>query len=316
MEREGRILASLFAAGAVVLGVGGVAMAITDEKSSLTQPATELVMPFDATSGKSSFLIVSNPHASSPSGPKITTHWTFWGQDCQELADLSICLTENDTVVVDPTNMSAIGENNGTSGPTINLSGKRGLVTVTAYNTDSDCRAWDKTGRSLAINAIVGTFTIADLSSGYSFGNDALGLFSANNQVLLPDAPDTDGRYVMQALNPRGVDASLVVLGWLTVDKNGLVLPSDENRKFYSNFYDNLEVATSLPDVTVDCVDFRTIYGGSDSLIPSFVTPNSGGILALTPQKDTESEYLFAIVGQAVRTFGESSRAKVQLHGL
>ena len=165
-------------------------------------------------------MIVSNPAASSPGGgAKITTHWIFWGENCIELADYSVCLTERDTIVVDPTNMSAIGPDNKPNGPTINLSGSRGLVTVTAYQTDSDCNPWDETGRQLAQEALVGTFTIADLTYGYSFGNDALGLFSSNNQVQLPNG--NVERYVLQTLNPTtapGIEAGSLVGG---VDRAG-----------------------------------------------------------------------------------------------
>lgn len=285
--------------------------------SSLTQPTTELVMPFDATSGKASYMIVSNPHASSPQGgAKITTHWTFWGQNCNELADLSMCLTERDTVVVDPTNIQAIGADNTPSGPLVNLAGSRGIVTVTAYETDTNCRPFDQTGKVLSRDGIVGTFTVADLETGYSFGNDAEGFNTdiRGYSIELPPHPTSDrGRYVLQTLNPSTLDASFVVMAWLTVI-DGVAEPIDENTDFYTTYYDNLEVATSLPDVAMDCLEFSNLAGGTSPLIPDFVKPTSSGILALAPTKrDDRDGYLFAVVGQAVGVFGGSSHAKVQI---
>ena len=51
--------------------------------------------------------------------------------DLDELADFSICLTLNDTVVVDPTNARLLGAGNREQGPLINLTGRKGIVTVT-----------------------------------------------------------------------------------------------------------------------------------------------------------------------------------------
>src|SRR5581483_11095596 len=133
VKREGRILSTLVAAG-LFLGLTSTAHAILfDDQSSLTQPATELVMPFDASDNKSSFLLVSNPDAVSFDAAQVSTHWIFWGTNCRELADVSICLTLNDTIVVDPRNITSVGPDNEPLGPTVNLDGEKGIVTVTAY---------------------------------------------------------------------------------------------------------------------------------------------------------------------------------------
>ena len=325
------MLASALATGALLLGLASGASAFSGQESS-TQPATELVMPFDATAGKATFLIVSNPHASSPNGgAKVTTHWTFWNQNCEEVADLSMCLTERDTIVVDPTNMYSILQDNETDGSVVDLTGQRGLVTVTAYETDSKCAAYDKTDRVLSRGAIVGTFTIADTNAGYSFGNDASGLFAewdgGRYAVVLPEGPEAGlGRYVLQTLSPNSVDASLVVLGWLGVNSDGVAVPLVENPRFYNNYFVNLEVSTSLPDVTVNCVDFRSLTGGANPLIPdyvrpdgtllpSYIVPASSGFLALTPvsgEATDRGRYLFAFTGQAVGGYGAASHAKIQ----
>lgn len=236
--------------------------ASADDQATLNQPATELVMPFDATTGKASYLLVSNPYASSRAAAAVSTHWVFWGENCQELADFSICLTLNDTVVVDPTNTGGIDANNEPVGPAVSLSGKRGLVTVTAYETDRNCSDYARTGGVLSSNALVGTFTVADTSAGYSFGNDALGLFAENGKVVLPPLGEVD-RYVFQILNPSSVQASLVVTAWLQTGSDGVVAPTSGGRSFFTTFYDTVESATSLPNVNVGCTDFRTVTGDS-----------------------------------------------------
>ncbi|MBU6283729.1 hypothetical protein KGQ64_15925, partial [bacterium] len=258
-----------------------------------------------------------------------TTHWVFWGEDCNELADYSVCLTERDTIVVDPTNMASINEDNSTDGSAVDLSGKRGIVTVVAYETDADCNDYARTGGVLSRAGIVGTFTLADTTAGYSFGNDADGLDTdaSGSSIVLPQGPlPGSGRYVLQTLSPKSVDASLAVFGWLKVGSDRVAIPADENATFYDTYYDNMEVATSLPDVSIDCVSFRSLTGGEDPLIPdyvkpegllvpSYVVPASSGFLALTPtgSADFADRYLFSFIGQAVGGFGASSHGKVQL---
>src|SRR5690554_4240401 len=106
------------------LGVAAVALAVSvlgaskshalvdDPFTSFTQPANALVMPFDVTDDQVTFLLASNIGGLSPVGDAfiagVTTHWTFWSETCDHLADVFICLTLNDTVVVDPRELSAI----------------------------------------------------------------------------------------------------------------------------------------------------------------------------------------------------------------
>ena len=57
-------------------------------------------MPFDVTGEHASFMLVSRDRRTS-NGRAVDTHWVFYSADCAHLADLSIGLTENDTIVVD-----------------------------------------------------------------------------------------------------------------------------------------------------------------------------------------------------------------------
>src|SRR5262245_42954760 len=112
------------------LGVAAVALAVgmlsasysvaseDDIYTSYTQPANALVMPYDAETGHQSFFVVSNLAGISPTSdpdrfiPAVTTHWAYWSEDCKHLADVFVCLTLNDTIVVDPTDVRSIDSTN------------------------------------------------------------------------------------------------------------------------------------------------------------------------------------------------------------
>jgi len=123
-------------AGAMVLGLSTTSSAVFqyEDGYSYTQPGAELVMPYDTDAGRVSFLVASNI-----SGRQVTTHWIFWNESCNEEVNFSICLTPNDTVVVDPRNMQAMGPNNEVMGPEISLENVKGVVTVVAYETNESC---------------------------------------------------------------------------------------------------------------------------------------------------------------------------------
>ncbi len=133
----------LAALGAVLICPWGtLARADLGGTVTYTEPAASLVFPFDATTGKESFAIVSRGGVAETSR-SIATHWAYWAADCKHLADVVICLTPRDTVVVDPRALQGEVQNgakNVKTGPVIDLSGSRGVVTVTAYRADSSCR--------------------------------------------------------------------------------------------------------------------------------------------------------------------------------
>lgn len=317
--RERRFLVALAVVSAIVMGSAGTSSAILgDDGFSHTQPGAELVMPFDATEGKSTFLLVSNIHGTSSfGGAQITTHWTFWSETCDELADFSICLTLNDTVVVDPTNARSLGAGNEEQGPIINLTGKRGLVTVTAYETNNTCADFSHAGAVLTDDAIVGTFTFADTDLGFAFGNDAfgLGLNDAGTAVVLPPSEIVDS-YNIEVFDPTSVESSVVVLSHLREFSAGQVEPNPAGIRFATTFIDINEIPTSLPDQTAGCVKFAQISSdaGTTGLIPPTVDVTTSGIIRLHPVSGFgPNDYLYSIVGQAVGPFGASTSAKVKL---
>ena len=282
----------------------------TPEVLTLSHPAAELVIPFDSTQGKTSFVEVANLNGTSPDASQITTHWTFWSDTCDELADFSICLTLDDSVVVDPRAIRALGPDNEALGPLINLDGKRGIITVTAYETDRSCSDFRQSAK-LKDDAIVGLWTIADTDVGYSFGQDALGFGtddpSAPTRIVLP-AVSAGDRFVLQAFNPSSVEASRVILTHLRSPQRGPVVPVKDSLVLSVSFVDSLEIPVSLPDVQVVCTLFTTVAQG---LIPGFTSVNSSGTINLRAISGLGAQdALVSVVGQAVGRYGAVSNLK------
>ena len=313
-----------------MLGAGKSHALVDDPYTSFTQPANALVMPFDETDGHATFFLVSNISGLSPAGDGfiagVTTHWSYWSEDCSHLADVYVCLTLNDTVVVSPADVSAIDAGNNPIGPQIDLSGKRGFVVVTAYATDEICSDSSVRGDVLVDDAIVGTYTMANIESQASFGNDAIGLGTDffGDYTELPKAGYD--KFTIQTFNPETLDDSVVVLLSLK-EKSGSgstaayeVGPNTANTRIDLVYYDNLEIPTSLPEAVVNCAEFTTVIPGVGALIPDTISLLSSGILRLdnfTPAIGGETgRFIYGIHGQAVGNFGGSSNMKYKLTGL
>lgn len=313
-----------------MLGAGKSHALVDDPYTSFTQPANALVMPFNETDGHATFFLVSNISGLSPAGDGfiagVTTHWSYWSEDCSHLADVYVCLTLNDTVVVSPADVSAIDAGNNPIGPQIDLSGNRGFVVVTAYATDEICSDSSVRGDVLVDDAIVGTYTMANIESQASFGNDAIGLGTDffGDYTELPKAGYD--KFTIQTFNPETLDDSVVVLLSLK-EKSGSgstaayeVGPNTANTRIDLVYYDNLEIPTSLPEAVVNCAEFTTVIPGVGALIPDTISLLSSGILRLdnfTPAIGGETgRFIYGIHGQAVGNFGGSSNMKYKLTGL
>jgi len=317
VRRERSFLVAL-AAGSMVLGFHGTSAAFGNDGFSYTQPAAELVLPFDVSvTDRETFLIVSNINGSSSSDDgsvaAVTTHWIFWSANCDELADFNVCLTLNDTIVVDPRDMQAVDKDNNRVGPVIDLTGESGLATVVAYQTNADCGEFRQTGQILKDNAIVGSFTIANTTAGYAFGNDAFGLGTDNQinptkVVLPPPSGQTVDSFDIQLFNPNTVEVSAVFLTHLREQTTGPVEPSASPLRFATHFIDNFEVPTSLPDARVPCVLVTSIQPG---LIPDSISIDSSGIVRLVPVPAlADGDYLWGTLGEALGPFGAASSVK------
>ena len=289
--------------GLRMLGVAAVALAVglvgasssfasqDDVYTSYTQPSNALVMPFDASNNRQSFFVVSNLGGFSSFGNQrlagVTTHWSYWSENCDHLADVYACLTLNDTVVVDPTDIRSVDAANQAYGPSINLSGKQGFVVVTAYETGPECGDAFYAGYKPVDNAIVGTYTLADTTSGASLGADAigLGLHGSGAHTELP-AITTDAIDI-QTFRPDSLDLSAVILLSLKEHAgNGAtsfveVGPNNKTITTSVTYYDNTETATSLPDAEVNCAEFNTLTPGTGNLIPGTVSGLTAGIFRM-----------------------------------
>jgi len=316
--------------GIFKLGVAALALAVVmagptrsealvdDPYTSFTAPSNALVMPFDATDGWVSFMIVSNVAGVSSTAAGdilgVTTHWAYWSENCEHLVDVWVCLTLNDTIVVDPTNVSAIDVGNTEIGPKSDLSGHRGFVVVTAYETDEICSDGSIRGNVPVDNALVGSATRASTTDGYSFGNDAIGLGLEDGATKLPQGttPNVD----IQTLNPAtdGIQSSVAMLSLREQSGSGdtadiEVGPNSRPKVANLVLYDNLEIPTSLPDLAVRCAAFASMTPGG-GIIPDTISVDSSGFLRVLGINGTAGEFVYAVHGQAIGSYGASNYGK------
>ncbi len=304
---------TLFGALALAVLVGPVAgldaALAYDSDRSFQEPGNALVSPFDAREGRTTFLMASNI-----GDKKLTTHWAFWSESCSHLADVSICLTQDDTVVVDPANVSAVNEANEAVGPKIDLTGNAGFVTVTAYEANEECENAGRSGEVLVDDSLLGSYTIADLATTASFGASplVLGLDETGSYTDLPD-------HVVDEINaetfaPETLDAATVYAISLKERAGesqgfaGEVGPIKGQVHAAASYFDTLEIRTSLPDLVFGCAAALDLL--------QYLSPLQGataGVLRLTDLRieDGGSESpiggdtgVYGIVAQALGPFG------------
>jgi hypothetical protein len=306
---------------ACVIALVSPASAVSQQAGDVryVQAAGVLVMPFDTTSGRVSFAIVSRT-GNGTGGPLLQTHWVFYAADCRHLADVFVGLTDLDTVVVDPTRLQGQTQTvnpsvNHPQGPTVDLSGERGVVIVTALGTSGQ-----------VLPQIVGGWTIADPGTGASFGGAAIGI-SADG--TLPDPTLLAGGIRIPTFDPTTLTNSQVILIGLESD-GGELHPITRASAALGGAHvccaasvtDNLEVSTSIPDVCFDCVGFAAFTpalasAGETALLPDGVALTTAGFVRLAACRsatgrdetapvgtgDTE-QFLVVLHGQAVGRFG------------
>jgi len=283
-----------------------LASTLSDTVSHM-EAAVSLVMPFDATTGHASYQLVSRKGAAVP---VVATHWSFWSDSCDHLGDVMICLTDNDTVVVDPTKVQSqiqrFGENLNL-GPVLDFSGSRGFITVSQFEANVDapsCVPADRT-TLLAEPSLVGSWTIADTRTNAAFGNNALGFLSTDTPQALPDATEffTDTAGVqLQFYNPETLtDSEVIVIGIGSPAGNGefagveigpipaLLNNGNDAMCCNAEYYDNIETNISIPDLCFTCASFTAITekladkaDNQGFLIPTSKAPKTSGFLSLT----------------------------------
>jgi hypothetical protein len=259
---------------------------LSGESDTVTysQGATTLVMPFDQTGNKVSYELVSVINLSTSADP-IATHWSFWADDCRHLRDVVICLTPNDTVLVDPTKLHGEiqqanpPENNPTT-PNFNIGKERGSVFVTAFVADlgpsrEDCKV--NTDFITIPGVLVGSWTIADTGTNAAYGANAIGLSGVTDDFAdVPPDPAVllgslnslgEGGLKLQSFNPQTVDDSDVIV--LSVDSAGGFGTFDGHewgpiRRGHDiccdvEYVDDIEVPTSHPQFCFTCTGFAAM---------------------------------------------------------
>jgi hypothetical protein len=299
----------LFGALALSMLIGGGKAYAYDSDRAFQEPGNALVAPFDAREGRTTFLLASNV-----GDKKLTTHWAFWSDSCSHLADVSICLTQDDTVVVDPASVSAVNEANDQVGPKVNLSGKAGFVTITAYEANENCDNPGRSGEVLVDDTLLGSYTIADLSTTASFGASplVLGLDESGTYTDLPNKVVTEIN--AETFAPGDLAAATVYAisleerGGESQGFAGEVGPIKGQVVAASSYFDNLEIRTSLPDLTFGCA--------AELDLLQYLSPLEGataGILRLSDLRivdgGSETEIggttaVYGIVAEAVGPFG------------
>lgn len=243
------------ALGVMLAVVAGVFMARAtygyDSGRAYPEAGNALVAPFDVNDGKVTFVAVSNV-----GDQKLSTHWAFWSSSCEHLVNVSVCLTPDDTVVVDPRALQAVDENNDGVGPTIDLSGNSGFFTVTAFATDETCQDRARTGAPLVDDTLIGTVTLADLATTASLGATplTLGLDPTGSRTELPDLAVIEVN--AETFAPEDLEASTLYAFALEEnagDFPGELGPIAGSLIASASYYDNMEIRTSLPDLDLGC---------------------------------------------------------------
>jgi hypothetical protein len=271
------------------------------------EPAVALVMPFDVTEGRASFQLVSR--IGGEDSDPIATHWSFWSESCDHLADVFICLTPRDTVVVDPTALQGqlqVGQENKNTGPVINLAGEKGFITVTAFDADvnsQSCEPEDAETVS-ATPSLIGSWVVANTSSNAAFGNNAIGIIDgqtlpAGGDFFLSDP--VAGGIFLQTFNPLNLQDSEVFFIGLAFPAGNASFAGSEVGPIpaalsngaavccNAQYYDNVESFVSLPDICVTCSGTAKIAENEPlaaidlpPIIPESIPAETSGIVRLT----------------------------------
>lgn len=266
----------------------------------------------------------------------MATHWSYRAADGRHLLDVMVCLTPNDTKIMDVSAVQGevqIAGTNQRTGVAGDLSGERGIVVVVAYETEAGageavCRPRDPAVPTTE-RALIGSWTIANPSSNAAFGSDAINLAPD----ALPDPSHLEGGLWISTFNPESLDDSEVILiGLQTRAGSGAFmdaepgpidapLPNGASVCCDVGFVDTHENRHSLPSVCLEGVGFGTMQpdgAATDEvvLLPPTAVINTAGALELTGCVTADDEgqaaalgldrpqFLFAFHGQAVGPFG------------
>ncbi|MDG1959202.1 MAG: hypothetical protein P8K76_18880 [Candidatus Binatia bacterium] len=293
MRGISRIGVAALAGMVSLLGVSSAQAIEADGSTSLTQPANTLIMPYDATEGKASYMIVSNLAGESAAGPNILTLWE-WTNSLGVLEESVLaCLGLNSTIVQDAADRAP---------------GSRGMVVVTAWETDGDCL--EPVG--LVDNAIVGTYTFADINEQFSYGGDAIGVGLGDSGA--PMLPNGDvGSIDVQTFNPQTLDDSSVAILSVAQGESSLIVSNSTSITASLSFYNNAGEVSNFSDVSVRGATFASMKPGG-GLISSELGVSTSGFLRMQFSEGAigggSGSFIYGVHGQSVGQFGGSSNFK------
>jgi hypothetical protein len=310
----------MFKAFALVLALATSATAQTPVSEVLS---AALVGPFDQTQGHKTYVTASSPGAFSPSTgiPAVVVHWTFWSDSCAHLADFNTCLTRDDSVVLDVSDMGGLDAENVPLESRVDLTGYRGSYTAHAFEADDRCRDPADRGFVLVEDAIAGTWSIANTRSNAAFGDRAqsLRIDPETHAIAVPDRKFT--ALDLPFFNPESLQDSEVII--LAVVEGFGDLPGEigppQGRVVIATQVkacDTQETCISLPDLQLSCALYSTLIPSAGGLIPETLMPGSSGFLRLSsprfvvsdPAIVGESTWLYAWHGQQLGAYGTGSR--------
>ncbi len=299
---------SILGLGAALLAAPSVQAAELGDTVTTLEPAVALVMPFDVTDGKASFQLVSR--IGGDDSDPVATHWSFWSESCDHLADVFICLTPRDTVVVDPTALQGQiqnGQENINTGPVINLSGEKGFITVTAFDADTNSQTCEPEDPEAASGtpSLIGSWVVANTATNAAFGNNAIGILDG---LTLPAGGDffltgpVAAGLFLQTFNPLDLqDSEVFFIGLASPAGNAAFADSevgpipaalsDGESAVCCNaqYYDNVESFVSLPDICLTCSSSAKIAENESladidlpAIIPASIPAETSGLVRLT----------------------------------
>ncbi len=298
MRGISRIGVAALAGMVSLLGVSSAQAIEADGSTSLTQPANTLIMPYDATEGKASYMIVSNLAGESAAGPNILTLWEWTNSEGVLEESVLACLGLNSTIVQDAADLAA---------------GSRGMVVVTAWETDGDCL--EPVG--LIDNAIVGTYTFADINEQFSYGGDAVGVgLGENGAPMLPNG--YVGSIDVQTFNPQTLDDSSVAILSVAQSDSSLIVSNSTSITASLSFYNNAGEVSNFSDVSVRGATFASMKPGG-GLISSELGVSTSGFLRMQFSEGAigggSGSFIYGVHGQSVGQFGGSSNFKYTILG-
>jgi hypothetical protein len=299
MRGISRIGVAALAGMVSLLGVSAAQAIDSDGATSLTQPANTLIMPYDSSEGKASYMIVSNMSGESMANSAVYTFWEWINSEGVLEATDEECLVLNQTIVADAA-LAVEGSS-------------RGMLIVTAFEANEDCSV----ASGLVDNAIVGTYTFADTEEQYSYGGDAVGIgLGDDNAPMLPNG--YVGSVDVQTFNPQTLDDSSVVILSVAQGADSLIVSNETSITASLSYYNNEGNVSNFSDVSVRGATFASMKPGG-GLISSELGVSTSGFLRMQFSEGAigggSGGFIYGVHGQSVGQYGGSSNFKYTILG-